>query len=61
MGWLTRSIDAGKDYRNSLEDVADGLFVDLGNTRAKVSQFWVLLVLARPSPPAASSATPHRR
>jgi uncharacterized hydrophobic protein (TIGR00271 family) len=46
MGWLTRSIDAGKGYRNSLDDVADGLFVDLGDTRAKLSQFWVLLVLS---------------
>jgi uncharacterized hydrophobic protein (TIGR00271 family) len=49
MGWLARSIDAGKDFRNPLEDVADGLFVDLGNTRAKVSQFWVLLVLSATS------------
>jgi uncharacterized hydrophobic protein (TIGR00271 family) len=46
MGWMTRAIDAGKDHRNSLEDVADGLFVDIGDTRAKVSQFWVLLVLS---------------
>jgi len=46
MGWLTRAIDAGKDYRNPLEDVAEGLFVDLGDRRAKLSQFWMLLVLS---------------
>ena len=46
MGWMTRAIDAGKDFRNPLEDVAEGLFVDIGDTRAKHSQFWMLLVLS---------------
>ena len=46
MGWLARIIDAGHDYRNSLTEVEDGLFLTQGDRRAKVSQFWVLLVLA---------------
>jgi uncharacterized hydrophobic protein (TIGR00271 family) len=46
MGWLARVIDAGHDYRNSLTEVEDGLFLTQGDRRAKVSQFWVLLVLA---------------
>ncbi len=46
MGWLTRAIDAGKDHRNALASVAEGLLVDLGDRRAKLSQFWVLLVLS---------------
>jgi uncharacterized hydrophobic protein (TIGR00271 family) len=46
MGWLTRAIDAGAGFRNPLEDVEDGLFITVGDRRAKQSQFWVLLVLA---------------
>ncbi|HSL96636.1 MAG TPA: TIGR00341 family protein [Thermoleophilia bacterium] len=46
MGWLARAIDAGRDYRNPLVEVADGLFVDVGNTKAKLSQFWMLLGLS---------------
>ncbi len=46
MGWMARVIDAGHDYRNPLAAVAEGLFVDVGNTRAKLSQFWMLLVLS---------------
>lgn len=46
MGWLARVIDAGGAYRNPLEDVEDGLFITSGDRRAKLSQFWVLLVLA---------------
>lgn len=46
MGWMARAIDAGRDYRNPLADVAEGLFVDIGNVKAKQSQFWMLLVLA---------------
>jgi uncharacterized hydrophobic protein (TIGR00271 family) len=46
VGWLARVIDAGHDYRNSLTEVEDGLFLTQGDRRAKVSQFWVLLVLA---------------
>jgi uncharacterized hydrophobic protein (TIGR00271 family) len=43
---MARAIDAGRDYRNPLADVAEGLFVDIGNRRAKLSQFWMLLVLS---------------
>ncbi len=46
MGWMTRTIDSGREFRNPLDDVAEGLFVDLGNQRAKLSQFWMLLVLS---------------
>jgi len=46
MGWIARAIDAGHDYRNPLTDVAEGLFVDIGATRAKASQFWMLLILS---------------
>ena len=46
MAWLTRVIDAGKEYRNSLEEVEDGLFTGIGSRSAKLTQFWVLLVLA---------------
>jgi uncharacterized hydrophobic protein (TIGR00271 family) len=46
MGWLTRAIDAGHEYRNDLTEVEDGLFLTMGDRRAKTSQFWVLLVLA---------------
>ena len=46
MGWIARAIDAGRDYRNPLADVEDGLFVDIGARRAKVSQFWMLLILS---------------
>jgi uncharacterized hydrophobic protein (TIGR00271 family) len=46
MGWLTRAIDAGHEYRYDLTEVEDGLFLTMGDRRAKTSQFWVLLVLA---------------
>jgi len=46
VGWFSRAIDAGHDYRNSLTEVEDGLFLTQGDRRAKVSQFWMLLVLA---------------
>jgi uncharacterized hydrophobic protein (TIGR00271 family) len=46
MGWIQRSIDAGGESRNSLTDVEAGLFVDIGDRRAKLSQFWVLLTLS---------------
>jgi uncharacterized hydrophobic protein (TIGR00271 family) len=46
MGWLTRAIDAGGQYRNPLDDIEDGLFLTAGERRAKTSQFWMLLVLA---------------
>ena len=46
MGWLAKAIDAGHEHRNSLDSVAEGLFVDIGDTRAKRSQFWMLLALS---------------
>ncbi len=46
MSWGSRIIDAGAAFRNPLEEVEDGLFVTTGDRRAKLSQFWVLLVLA---------------
>ena len=46
MGWLSRAIDAGGEYRNPLDDIEDGLFLTTGARRAKTSQFWMLLVLA---------------
>ena len=46
MGWTARVLDAGAAFRNPLEDVEDGLFITSGDRRAKLSQFWVLLVLA---------------
>jgi len=46
MGWLTRAIDAGGDRRATMDEIEDGLFITSGERRAKISQFWVLLVLA---------------
>ena len=46
MGVLSRVIDAGQEYRNPLEEVEDGLFTGIGSRNAKLTQFWVLLVLA---------------
>ena len=46
MGWLTKAIDAGGDYRPTMDEIEDGLFISSGDARAKTSQFWVLLVLA---------------
>jgi len=46
MSVLSRVIDAGRDYRNALDEVEDGLFVGVGSRSAKLTQFWVLLVLA---------------
>jgi len=46
MHWLSSTITAGSAFRNPLVSVADGLFVDVGDRRAKLSQFWVLLVLS---------------
>ena len=60
MGWLTRAIDAGKDHRNPLEDVADGLFVDIGDTAGEaLAVLGAARARRRRSPPAASSATPR--
>lgn len=46
MGLFSRVIDAGHEYRNTLAEVEDGLFVGVGSRSAKLTQFWVLLVLA---------------
>jgi uncharacterized hydrophobic protein (TIGR00271 family) len=46
VGVLSRVIDAGHDYRNTLDEVEGGLFVGTGARSAKLTQFWVLLVLA---------------
>ena len=46
MGLLSRVIDAGREYRNPLAEVEDGLFTGIGSGAAKLTQFWMLLVLA---------------
>ena len=46
MSWISRAIAAGGEHRTTLDEVEQGLFVDQGDTRAKLSQFWVLLVLS---------------
>ncbi len=46
MGWIEKAVAAGGEARTTLEEVEEGLFVDLGDSRAKLSQFWVLLVLS---------------
>ncbi len=46
MNRLSSLIDAGARFRNPLADVEDGLFLNVGDKRAKYSQFWMLLVLA---------------
>jgi uncharacterized hydrophobic protein (TIGR00271 family) len=46
MGLLSRIIDAGGEHRMTLADVEDGLFIGRGSRSAKLSQYWVLLVLA---------------
>ena len=61
MTWMSRIIDAGAEYRYELAEIRAGLFIGEGNTKAKLTQFWVLLVLSSSSPRAASSATRPRR
>ena len=46
MGVLSRLIDAGHEHRNSLADVEEGLFIGRGSRTGKLTQFWMLLVLA---------------
>jgi len=46
MSWISRAIAAGGEHRTALAEVEQGLFVDQGDTRAKLSQFWALLVLS---------------
>jgi len=43
---LARVIDAGGEYRAPLDEVEDGLFIGAGSRGAKLTQFWMLLVLA---------------
>jgi uncharacterized hydrophobic protein (TIGR00271 family) len=43
---MARVIDAGHEYRNPLAEVEDGLFLDIGSRRAKMTKFWVQLTLA---------------
>jgi hypothetical protein len=38
---LSRIIDAGGEYRNTLDDVQQGLFVGAGARSAKLTQFFV--------------------
>jgi uncharacterized hydrophobic protein (TIGR00271 family) len=46
MGWMSRIIDSGAEYRYGLAEIRASLFVGEGNTKAKLTQFWVLLVLS---------------
>jgi uncharacterized hydrophobic protein (TIGR00271 family) len=46
MSVLSRVIDAGGEHRRTLAEVEDGLFVGRGSRGAKLTQFWVLMVLA---------------
>jgi Domain of unknown function (DUF389) len=46
MGWPAKVIDAGREYRDPLAEVEDGLLLDIGSRRAKSTRFWVQLVLA---------------
>jgi uncharacterized hydrophobic protein (TIGR00271 family) len=46
MGVLSGLIDAGGEHRSTLADVEQELFVSLGSRSAKITRFWVLLVLA---------------
>ena len=46
MGWISRAVAAGGEHRTALSEVEEGLFVDQGDTRAKLSQFWMLLILS---------------
>jgi uncharacterized hydrophobic protein (TIGR00271 family) len=46
MSWLSRVIDAGSKHRKPLADLSEDLFLNVGDTRAKQSKFWTLLVLA---------------
>jgi len=45
VGWISRVLAAGSAYCNDLAEVRDGLFVGEGNTAAKLSQCWLLVVL----------------
>ena len=46
MGVLSGLIEAGGEHRSALADVEQGLFVGVGSRSAKITRFWVLLVLA---------------
>ena len=46
MSWVTKVLDAGSAHRYELSEVRDSLFVGEGDTRAKLSQFWLLLAIS---------------
>ena len=46
MSWLARIIDAGGGHRYELSEVREKLFVSEGDTRAKLSQFWLLMAIS---------------
>jgi uncharacterized hydrophobic protein (TIGR00271 family) len=46
MSWFARVIDAGQEHRKSLAEIEDDLFLSRGSKRAKLTKFWVQLVLA---------------
>jgi uncharacterized hydrophobic protein (TIGR00271 family) len=43
---MSRTIDAGGDYRKPLTELSDDLFLNTGATRAKQTKFWTLLTLS---------------
>ncbi len=46
MGWLGWVINVGPEQHKPLADMEDDLYLDLGSRRAKLTKFWVQLVLA---------------
>lgn len=46
MTWLSRIIDSDVQQRYALAEIRQSLFVGEGNKTAKLTQFWVLLVLS---------------
>jgi uncharacterized hydrophobic protein (TIGR00271 family) len=46
VNWLTRVIDSGADYRATLAEISDDLFVVGAEQSHKRTQFWMLLVLS---------------
>ncbi|HET6474696.1 MAG TPA: TIGR00341 family protein [Thermoleophilia bacterium] len=46
MSWLGWVINVGPKYHKSLVDMEDGLYLDLGGRRAKLTKFWVQMALA---------------
>ncbi len=46
MSWVAKVIDAGTHHRYELSEVREKLFVGEGDTRAKLSQFWLLMAIS---------------